>query len=127
MKSNKIIKFYAKYSSSVEIVSNGKLQTFYFPRYPHCEFMDSEAKDTFNNEVNRSTARTKCQDLVRKAEWLELALKTEFVLTHDIPVFSIFFRHNHIFVKLMFVLIFAINILLTIGLTDGNISNIVNV
>ena len=119
------MRFYAKYSSRVEIVSNGKLQTFYFPRYPHCKFMDSEAKDTFNTEVDRTTARSKCQALVRKAEWLEFALKTEFVLTHDIPVFSVFFRHIHIFVTLMFALIFTINILLTIGLTDGNMSNII--
>ena len=120
------MRFYAKYSSKVEIISNNKLQTYYFPRYPHCRFKSSEAKDEFNDHVDKSTAKTKCQGLVREAEWIEFVLKTEFMLAHDIPVISLLIRHIHIFVKIMLALIFVINILLTIGLTDGNMSNVID-
>ena len=121
----KIMKFYARWTSKVEIVHNGQLQTYYFPRYPHCKFIETEAKDDFNNIVDRSTARTKCQGLVRKSEWLDAALKIEYIANKKLPIMSLFFRHMSLWIIMLFVLIFLINILLTVGLQDGTNENII--
>lgn len=61
---------------------------------------------------------------MRNAEWLDYTLKIEHGITNNIPFFSLWYRHMHLMIQQLFLLIFAINIMLTIGYTNGDESKI---
>ena len=54
-----ILKFYSKWTSKVEVILNDKIQTIYFPKYPHCTRIDTTIREKFDLETDRTSAKTK--------------------------------------------------------------------
>lgn len=82
-KMRKTIKFYASNSTKIEIFKDGKLYPYYFPKLPYCTFHSDEVKDEFMEHVNRSNAKTKCEDLTRNSGQILIQLRVDH-----------FFRNN---------------------------------
>ena len=53
-----ILNFYENRSAQIEILKDNKLQEFWFPRLPFCTFQNSDVKDEFKENVNRTDAKT---------------------------------------------------------------------
>ena len=74
------LNFFENQSAQIEIYKEGKLQKFWFPRLPYCVFQNSDVKDEFLANVNRTDSKTKCNDLVRSSKIMLVILKIDYFL-----------------------------------------------
>jgi len=58
------MKFFSQNSAHIEVLKNKVIEKVYFIKLPFCHELPKENKTEFNNKVNRSSPKTKVQDLV---------------------------------------------------------------
>lgn len=54
-----ILLFYENNSAQIEILKDGEMQEYWFPRLPYCSFRHTDTKDEFLFNVNRTNPKTK--------------------------------------------------------------------
>lgn len=108
-----ILSFYENNSAQIEILNNGELQEFYFPRLPYCAFRNSDAKDEFTENVNRTNAKTKCENLVRSSKILLIVLKIDYWLRTRLGnFFGLLIKYIELWKNYLQLLAVAINVLI---------------
>ena len=110
-----ILQFLAHKSSRVEIVKNNVLEYVYFPRLPYCTFKDPVRqarftpsqwkKDRFLEGVNRSSARTKCEDLIRVDHFIITTMKTDYFLQNGFFISGLFSKYQDLWKQISLVLV----------------------
>lgn len=108
-----ILLFYENHSAQIEILKDGELQEIWFPRLPYCSFRNSDAKDEFLENVNRTNAKTKCENLARASKTLLVVLKIDYWLrTHLGRFFGLFIKYIELWKNYLQVLAVTINVLI---------------
>ncbi len=68
--------FFRKHCASIEVytpdishdIVKKRLQRFYFPKPPVCQFLTSAMRDSCMTDINRDTPAEKIQDLFRRSD-----------------------------------------------------------
>ena len=114
-----ILLFYENHSAQIEILKGGELQEIWFPRLPYCSFRNSDAKDEFLENVNRTNAKTKCENLERSSKTLLVVLKIDYWLrTHLGRFFGLFIKYIELWKNYLQVLAVTINVLIIYSYSD---------
>lgn len=82
-----ILKFYSQNVSQIEIFVDGNSLTQFFPLLPYCKFNTETPKEKFNDEVDRTNAKTKCDHLMRRSEYIIAELKVNYWLKKGLSRF----------------------------------------
>ncbi|KRX08878.1 MIR motif [Pseudocohnilembus persalinus] len=79
--------FFAKNTAQIEVNRNEKIELVFFTKLPFSHFISQEQKRNFQDNVNRSTNKTKVEDLLAVSEDYIKQMKHQENLNH-------FFSHN---------------------------------
>ena len=64
------VNFFRSNSDRIEILKNGRLERFEFPKLPSSRFLSQENRESFYENLDRSSAKTKVESLVTQSEQL---------------------------------------------------------
>ena len=116
-----ILNFYENRSAQIEILKDNKLQEFWFPRLPFCTFQNSDVKDEFKESVNRTDAKTKCNDLVRSSKIMLVVLKIDYFLRSKLGKFlGLFIKYIELWKNYLQVLAIILNVLIILSYNIDN-------
>jgi inositol 1,4,5-triphosphate receptor type 1/inositol 1,4,5-triphosphate receptor type 3 len=108
-----VLNFYENNSAQIEILKNGDLQEFWFPRMPYCVFKSNDVKDEFIENVNRTNAKTKCENLQRSSKVMIVVLKIDYWLRNNMGKFmGILIEYIELWKNYLAILAVVINVLI---------------
>ena len=116
-----ILNFYENRSAQIEILKDNKLQEFWFPRLPFCTFQNNDVKDEFKETVNRTDAKTKCNDLVRSSKIMLVVLKIDYFLRSKLGKFlGLFIKYIELWKNYLQVLAIILNVLIVLSYSTNS-------
>lgn len=109
----RILSFYANNSSKVEVYKGGSLKYKYFPILPFCKFQSEYTKEKFKEDVDRSNAKSKCDDLIDQSDFIIIELKQNYWLKTGLTkLVGIFMIYLDILKMMLAYIIFIINVII---------------
>ena len=97
-------------------MKENKRYFYFFPKLPFCVIKDELVRDDFLENVNRVNAKTKCQDLTTKSDFLLIQLKMDYFFKEELgPFIGLFFRHVLMWKQWLQYLAYIVNILIILS------------
>lgn len=78
------ISFYSNNYSSVDILYEGELIPYMFPKLPYCKLRSGEEKDKFLNNVDITNAKTKVESLMNQSQQIITEIIVDYYLRNQI-------------------------------------------
>lgn len=104
---------------SIEIVhENSNLERIFFFKLPYFDSLTKSIKNKFNEDVNRMSCKTKCNDLLHNHEIIINEIKREAYITR-FRLVSFISKKMNLLRSFVYLIVVAINILILISFQRG--------
>ena len=107
--------FYFEYTPNIEILYNDKIYKYYIRLSPICKCLTKEMKDDFHSSLDRSSAKTKTENLFNRVE----SFRYQLIMNKKIldafstaPILNLFFNHYKFYRDVFLILAIILNLLI---------------
>jgi len=107
--------FYFEYTPHIEILYNDKIIQYYIRLSPICKCLTQEMKEEFHENLDRTSAKTKTEDLFNKVEFFRYQLiinKKIIDAFSSAPILDLFFNHYKFYREIFLFFAILLNLLI---------------
>ena len=107
--------FYFEYTPHIEILHNDKIIQYYIRLSPICKCLTPEMKEEFHENLDRTSAKTKTEDLFNKVEFFRYQLiinKKIIDAFSSAPILDLFFNHYKFYREIFLFFAILLNLLI---------------
>ena len=107
--------FYFEYTPHIEILYNDKIIKYYIRLSPICKCLTPEMKEEFHESLDRTSAKTKTEDLFNKVEFFRYQLiinKKIIDAFSSAPILDLFFNHYKFYREIFLIFAILLNLLI---------------
>ena len=111
----KPILFFFEYTPNIEVLYKNKILKYYVRLSPICKCLTREMKDEFHSYLDRSSAKTKTENLFNKVEFYRFQLimnKKILDAFSTSPILNLFLNHYKFYRNIFLIVAIIINILI---------------
>ena len=112
---NKAYSFFFEYTPNIEVLYKNKILKYYVRLSPICKCLTREMKDEFHSYLDRSSAKTKTENLFNKVEFYRFQLimnKKILDAFSTSPILNLFLNHYKFYRNIFLIVAIIINILI---------------
>ena len=112
---NHAYKFYFEYTPNIEILYDNEIYKYYIRLSPICKCLTREMKDEFHSNLDRSSAKTKTENLFKNVEFFRYQLimnKKILDAFKNAPILNLFFNHYKFYRDVFLIMAIILNLLI---------------
>ena len=108
-------KFYFDYTPEIEILFKKQIIKYYVKLSPVCKCLTREMKEEFNQNLDRTSTKTKITSLFNSVEYFQFQLndcKNRMDLFERHPIFDLIFNQYNFYMDIFYIMSIVINLLI---------------
>ena len=113
-------RFFANYSSSIEITRAGRLDKVYFIKPPYSDDLAEYDKELFHRDVERTSVKAKVGKLMASFDKLWVSMKFNYILRSSNWLISLLFTHEVAYRDISFYIIVIVNLMCLFSFASGD-------